>query len=394
MIKYSLFRVNMPPDIHLALQPVLESGFVSEGPQAKVFENLLQTYLCNPYTAIVNSGTSALTIALRLAGVGPGDEVISTPMTCLATNEPIHSLGARVVWCDIDPTTGCMDPSKVEALITPKTKAIMFVDWAGTPCELEALNDVAHKHGLKTIEDAAHSFGARYMGSKVGSLLNKVDYVCFSFQAIKHMTTVDGGAIACQSKEDYDRAVLLRWFGCQRGHNASPIKWTGDVVEYGYKMHMNDVNATIGIESLKTIDEKIDRHKRNGALLTKLLKDIPEVEVLRVPEHAESAYWIFTILLKGAKHREQVSELLTGAGVGNNIVHTRNDAYSLFAESRVDDLPGMDSFGERMLNIPCGWWLSDDDIERVFLALRMAVIGSDPNGSMCRKDKFYEDNND
>jgi len=369
-----LFKVNLPKDIHLTLQPVLESGFISEGPKSKEFQEKLQEWLGNPYTATVNSGTMALTLAYRLAGVGPGTSVIASPMTCLASTEPILSLGGRVIWCDIDPNTGNLDPRKLEELIEEDTVAVSFTDWSGTPCALDEIVDICERHGLKTIEDAAHSFGAAYKGNKVGSLGTKVSYTCFSFQAIKHMTTVDGGALACSNKEDFDRAVLLRWFGCARGHNSSPVKWSGDVVEPGYKGHMNDVNSAIGIESLKTIDSIIDAHKKNGKRLLELLKDDPRVECLDIPEYIDSAFWIFTIKLEDAAHRKKVSEELTLNGIGNNIVHTRNDSYSLFQDEPTS-LSGMTTFSERMLNIPCGWWLTDADVEHVAAALRAAANG-------------------
>jgi dTDP-4-amino-4,6-dideoxygalactose transaminase len=368
-----LFKVNMPKDVHLALQPVLESGFVSEGPKSKEFQEKLQEWLGNPFTATVNSGTTALTLAYRLAGVGPGTSVIASPMTCLASTEPILSLGGEVIWCDIDPATGNIDPSKLEALVREDTVAVSFTDWAGTPCALDEIIDICQRHGLKTIEDAAHSFGATYKGNKVGSLATGIDYTCFSFQAIKHMTTVDGGALACASEEDFERATLLRWFGCARGHNSSPVKWSGDVVEYGYKGHMNDVNATIGLESLKTIDSFIASHKSNGNYLLALLKDVDGVDALEVPPDIDSAFWIFTIKLKDAAHRRGVSEKLTAAGIGNNIVHTRNDSYSLYNHCAPTSMPGMDTFSERMLNIPCGWWLSEEDLEYIADTLRGAA---------------------
>lgn len=368
-----LFKVNMPKDVHLALQPVLESGFVSEGAKSKEFQKKLQEWLGNPYVATVNSGTTALTIAYKLAGVGPGTSVIASPMTCLASTEPILSLGGRVIWCDIDPTTGNIDPSKVEELIAEDTVAVSFTDWAGTPCELDALIEICNRRGLKTIEDAAHSFGARYKGNKVGSLETGISYTCFSFQAIKHMTLVDGGALACSNEEDYERAMLVRWFGCARGHNSSPVKWSGDVVEYGYKGHMNDVNATIGLESLKTIDSVIHKHKMHGGLLMKLLADVPGVETLKVPEHIDSSFWIFTIKLRDTAHRKVMSEALTAAGIGNNIVHTRNDSYSLFEGATSGDLSSMTDFGERMLNVPCGWWLSVADLTYIANVIRMTV---------------------
>lgn len=370
-----LFKVNLPKDIHLTLQPVLESGFISEGPKSKEFQEKLQEWLGNPYTATVNSGTMALTLAYRLAGVGPGTSVIASPMTCLASTEPILSLGGRVIWCDIDPNTGNLDPSKLEDLIEEDTVAVSFTDWAGTPCALDEIIDICERHGLKTIEDAAHSFGATYKGNKVGSLLTRVSYTCFSFQAIKHMTTVDGGALACASKEDYDRAVLLRWFGCARGHNSSPVKWSGDVVEYGYKGHMNDVNSAIGLESLKTIDSIISAHKRNGKRLVDLLEDERHVECLSVSEDSDSAFWIFTIKLKDEGHRKHVSEELAARGIGNNVVHTRNDSYTLFQNGATTALPGMTEFSERMLCVPCGWWLSDDDVKYVVMSIRDAARG-------------------
>ena len=286
-------------------------------------------------------------------------------MTCLAMNEPVQMLGGKIVWCDIDPSTGNLDASKLEALITSKTVAVLFVDWAGTPAELDDINDIAHAHGLKTIQDCAHALGAMYKNQNIATCC---DFSCFSFQAIKHMTTIDGGAVACSNKEDYDRAVLLRWFGCKRGHNSSPIKWEGDVVEHGYKMHMNDVNSAVGLESLKTIDTFIARHKVNGRMLSDHLTGISGIETLAIPKHIDSAHWIFTIKLKDTAHRAEVSKKLTDLGIGNGIVHTRNDSYSLFKDSRVD-LPGMDEFGSRMLNVPCGHWLDHTDVFYIVKAL-------------------------
>lgn len=368
-MSYPLFKVNLPKDIHLSLRPVLESGFVSEGPKAEEFQEKLQQWLGNPHTAIVNSGTMALTLAYRLAGVGPGKSVIVSPMTCLASTEPILSLGGRVIWCDIDPTTGNLDPTKVEDLIEEDTVAVSFTDWAGTPCDIDSILSVCRKHDVKTIEDAAHSFGARYKGKKIGSSETGVNYTCFSFQAIKHMTTVDGGALACANQEDFERAVLLRWFGSARGFSTSPVKWSGDVTEYGYKGHMNDVNATIGIESLKTIDAIVDAHKANGKQLMSLLEGVKGVETLDVPPTTDSSFWIFTVKLKDSTHRAAVSSALVAAGIGNGIVHTRNDTYSLFTESSGSNMGGLSIFGERMLNIPCGWWLTCEDIQHIAATL-------------------------
>jgi perosamine synthetase len=363
----SLYKVHMPAGVEQKLKPILESGYIAEGPVAKEFELAIQTWMKNPYVSLCNSGTSALTLALRLANVGIGDEVITSPMTCLATNEPILIAGAIPVFCDIDPATGNIDASKIEELITPKTKAILFVDWAGTPCELSEICSIAKRYRIKTIEDAAHSLGAVYKGQCVGSIC---DYTCFSFQAIKHLTTVDGGAIAMLTPEDYERCILLRWFGCKRAHNKNPIKWEGDVIEPGYKMHMNDVNAAIGLAQMPFINANIARHRLNGNVLQQELSGV--VETTLVPDYITSSYWMFTIKLDDLDHRARVSQGLTDAGIGNSITHTRNDSYSLF-KPYARSLPGLDNFGSRMLNIPCGWWVTDTDREYIINTLKRVL---------------------
>lgn len=372
-----LFKVHMPKAAIQGVVRVLKSGYVSEGEVARRFEEKLQAYLGNPHVALVNSGTSALTIALRLCGVGYGDEVITTPMTCLATNEPILLAGAHPVWADIDSKSGNIDPHSIEKRITPRTKAVMVVHWAGNPVDLDAIGTLAKRHHLKVIEDAAHALGATYGGKKIG---NHSDVVCFSFQAIKHLTTVDGGAVAVNSKEAYERAVLLRWFGCAREHTRAPVQWTGDVQEPGYKMHMNDFNASIGLAQLPFLDRIIRRHQSNARYLAENLKDVPELELPVVSRRAESSFWIFTVKTPDAAFRDRFSRELLSRGIANGIVHQRNDRYALFADFRRDDLPGTDDFCSRMINIPCGWWLWKEDMTYMVRGIKDAAAAAKMHG--------------
>lgn len=360
MRKIPLFKVFMPESVKEPLLATVFSGFITEGPKAKEFQERFQAWIGNPHIALMNSCTSAITVALRLCDVKPGDEVIATPQTCLATNEPIALLGAKIVWADIDPATGNIDPASIEKRITPKTKAIIYVHWSGIPAKIDEINALAKKHKLKVIEDAAHALGALYKGKKIG---NHSDFVCYSFQAIKHLTTADGGALACKRKEDYEQAILLRWFGMSREDKKGPTKWEGDVYEAGYKFHMNDLNATIGIEQLKHMDGHIKKYIHNAEYLRKQLQDVPSITLLRVEKDVKPSYWLFGLKLKDAATREKFSSALNDAGIGNGIVHLRNDHYSLFKAFQRDDLPGMDDFGSRMINIPCGWWLSQEDLE-------------------------------
>lgn len=367
-----LFKVHIPESVIPKVNEVLMSGYVSEGDVSHDFERKFQGWLGNPYVSMVNSGTSALTLALRILDIKNHDEVISTPMTCLATNVPIMLTGAKIVWADIDKKTGNIEPEDVKKKITKKTKAIMVVHWAGLPVKLDEIREIAAKRDIKVIEDAAHATGALYKRKKIGSLKIASDAVCFSFQAIKSLTTIDGGAIAVRDIETYERIKLLRWYGCRRDHSASPIKWIGDVYEPGYKMHMNNLNAAIGLEQLKYIDSIIEKHRKNARYLRDSLREIPEIDIMEPAKEDDPSWWIFTILLPNSEYRKRFSELLMEAGIGNGIVHNRNDTYALFSGFKTH-LPNLDNYASRMLNIPCGWWLTREDLDYMLTTIKRLI---------------------
>jgi dTDP-4-amino-4,6-dideoxygalactose transaminase len=357
-----LFKVFMPPTVMEPLAQVLASGYIGEGPQVAEFERQLAPWFGNPNILALNSGTSALQLALRLADVGPGDEVISTAMTCTATNEPIVALGAKIVWADIDPWTANIDPADVARKISPKTKAIMCVHWGGYPCDLDELNEIAARHGLKVIEDAAHAFGAVYRGRPVGSVS---DFQCFSFQAIKHMTTVDGGALVCRSESDCRRGRLLRWYGIDRTANRKDFRCEEDICEYGYKFHMNDVNASIGIEQLKYVAATLDKHRSNARMYDEAFDGLKTVRRLRYSKDRLSSYWLYTIRVK---EPQAFMAHMKSAGVTVSAVHARNDKHTMFREFRAP-LPGVDEFVSEQVSIPVGWWLKPEDRDRIIRAV-------------------------
>ena len=293
-----LFKVHPLPSIGARIQEVFDSGQLTEGEYSNKFEQMFGLYVGNSNSSLVNSCTSALILAYRMCGLDKDSEIITTPMTCMATNEPAHLTGAKLVFADIDPETGNIDPESVKKKISSRTKAIVGVHWAGQPFDIDGIKSVINESGLdiKLIEDAAHALGAKYKGKLVGS---HSDYVCFSFQAIKHLTTGDGGAICSKSKIDDERIKKLRWFGLSRNYKGS--KWNQDVTESGYKFHMNNINAVIGIEQMKSIDEIIATHKRNGSLLDKLISNA-NVQKLRRDNTSESSHWIYTVLVDDVSH--------------------------------------------------------------------------------------------
>lgn len=360
-MRIQLFKVHLPPrDILMPrLEKVLYSGQIGEGEVVREFEAQFGGFVGNPNTLSFSSGTAALHTALILAGVRPGDEVISTPMTAEPTNMAILHAGAKPVWADVDPSNGNLSPASIADRITPKTKAIVVVHYAGVPASIKAIREIAARHGIPVIEDAAHALGASYGGQPIGT---HSEYVMFSFQAIKHLTTVDGGMITCKNPADLPVGRRVRWFGIDR---AQP-RVTVDVREAGYKYHMNNVTAAIGLAQLGVIQAVIDRHIANGCFYDGALQDIPGLATCTHDEEARASHWIYTVL---ADRRDDLARYLSENGIECSQAHRRNDAHSVFAASKAD-LPGLDSFFGRMLHIPCGWWVSDEEREYIADCLR------------------------
>jgi dTDP-4-amino-4,6-dideoxygalactose transaminase len=357
-----LFRVFMPRSVMAPLRRTLFSGYVGEGPRVEEFERELGPWLGTRNVLALNNGTSAIWLALRLAGVGPGDEVISTPMTCAATNEPVLALGARIVWADIDPWTGTIAPEDVARRLTRRTKAVLCMHWGGYPCDLDELNALARSRGIALVEDACHAFGSTYRGRPVGS---RSDFACFSFQAIKEMTTVDGGALTCRSRADRRRGRLLRWYGIDRTVRRADLRCEADIREYGYKFHMNDVTATIGLEQLRHVAGTIARHRAHAAAFDAAFAGLAAVRTLRYRPDRSSAHWLYTLRVRG---RDRFRRHMAAAGITVSQVHSRNDAHTVFRPFR-RALPGVDEFAAEQVSIPVGWWLRKRDVARVIAAV-------------------------
>jgi dTDP-4-amino-4,6-dideoxygalactose transaminase len=250
-----MFYPYMPEDVIKAVSDVLRTRWIGQGEKVDKVEQKFSEKFNIPHSVTLNSCTSALHLALRLADVGPGDEVITTPMTCTATNIPILYTGAKAVFADIQEDTLNIDPKSIEKKITARTKAIMIVHWAGYPCDMDEINAIAKKHNLKVIEDAAHALGAKYKGKFIGSIS---DFSCFSFQAIKQITCIDGGMVSMIHPEDNKKAKLLRWYGIDRDFKGD-IFWKYQITDIGYKYHMNDVNASLLQTQLDHFDSVIKR---------------------------------------------------------------------------------------------------------------------------------------
>lgn len=357
------FKVYMQHESADMVAEVLASGYIGQGPKVEQFEKELQAFLGYEYGVTVNSGTSALWLALHLIGVGPGDIVVSTPMTCSATNEVISLRGAEIFWADIDEYGNMSAKTLSEALEyidktviggKNKIKAIMAVDWGGLPCDYDGLRSVAN--GIPIIEDAAHAFGALYNHQSIS--LSGGDYVAYSFQAIKHLTCGDGGLLVTP-KEQYERAKLLRWYGLDRT-KGDAMRCKQDILEPGYKFHMNDINATIGLANIKSVEWVLYRHRYVAQVYNEELISLGLLPTW--PYDRRSSYWLYTIHIPRAREFELYAKEFCRFGATQ--VHNRNDKFSfLWKYNR--ELRALDKWYDDMVCIPCGWWMSDDDISRI-----------------------------
>ncbi|HHT23628.1 MAG TPA: DegT/DnrJ/EryC1/StrS family aminotransferase [Bacteroidales bacterium] len=351
-----LVKPYLPPREELMpeLENTLYSGYIAEGEPVYKFERQFANYIGNPNVLALHSGTDALHLALILAGVKEGDEVISTPMTAEPTNTSITMVGAKVVWGDVDVRTGLLDPVSVRSLITSRTKAIMLVHYAGMVCDMDEFNKISQEFNIPIIEDAAHALGSKYNGKFIGS---NSPYTIFSLQAIKHMTTVDGGFLTFKEDKQLPRARRMRWFGLDKGKS----RLENDITETGYKYAMNNVNATIGLVQMRHIESVVGRYIENGKFYDNALKNIAGLELVPYYNDTEPSYWLYTIKVE---RREDFIKMMADNNILASPLHHRNDLHSIFAQSK-RELPNMDKFYEKLVHIPCGWWVNNEDREYI-----------------------------
>jgi len=360
-----IFAVFMSSDVDKPLLETLHSGYIGQGQKVEEFEAALRKFFGHDKLLTLNSGTSGLQLALRLANVQPGDDVVVSPVTCTATTHPIVACGAKIVWADIDPKTGLIDPSDVIKKINVRTRAIMCVDWGGTPCDLDVLKDIADCNGIKLIEDAAHSIGATYRGRYVGTISH---YSSFSLQAIKHISTVDGGILSVLSSLDYKRGKLLRWYGIDRESERTANRCEDPIQESGLKWHMNDCNAVIGLHQLPHLNRILALHRFNAEYYSTNLDEYyitPKVDY-----QVCSSFWLYTILLPSKAERLEFMDFMKQNEVHVSQVHARNDVHPCFQENlspRMNDksLPGVDEFYDRAICIPVHWKLTKEELDKI-----------------------------
>ena len=365
-----------------AVGDVLRSGWITTGPKSAEFEKILSDYFGGRPVRCFSNGTATMEVALRVAGVGPGDEVITTPISWVSTSNVILAVGAKPVFVDIDPLTRNLDLNLIEAAITPKTKAIMPVYLAGLPVNIDQLYHIAHQYHLRVIEDAAQALGSSWNGDLIGSSRkNPSDLVSFSFQANKNLTTIEGGCLVMSTEEEAILAQKLRLQGVTRlGLDQMEV----DVL--GGKSNLTDVNAVIGIHQMKQLSlladqrKKLAQHYFSCFEKTKLVSQGLE---LPIPNFIQSNWHMFQVVLPierlkslgmdRASIMQKLKDLQIGAGVHYPII----TQFKLYQDLgyKAANTPVAQRVGESILTLPLFPLMSNADVERVVSALETALQG-------------------
>jgi perosamine synthetase len=344
-----------------SVMDTLNSRWIGQGPKVKIFEeNFSKKFASNLPAIAVGSGTDALHLSYMLAGLKPGDEVIAPLFTCTATNIPFLYMGIKINFADVDINTMNMDTNHVRQLMSDKVKAIICVHYGGLPCDMDELQSIANEWNIPIIEDAAHAVGAKYKGIDIGSIS---DFTMFSFQAIKHITTGDGGMLIIKNKDLIDKAERIRWFGIDRKSKQAGI-WENDITEIGYKYQMTDIAAAMGIASLSEFDDQSQIRK---SLFQVYEEELAGCERLRIIgsgyKDREHAAWLFTVIVE---ERYKLQEKLRDNNIESNQVHFRNDRYSIFKEfTNGKVFPNMDKIEDDYLVLPLHTKMTVEDARRV-----------------------------
>lgn len=347
-----LFKVSMPEEILDKLNEVLYSGRLTSGHYVQLFENALTKYVEGNKVLAFNSYNSAAAIPWEILNLKEGDEVIASPMSCLASNQPVAIKHATLNWTDIDPFVGSLSPDCVRKNITSKTKAILHYHWGGYPGYIDEIIAIGKEYGIPVVEDAIESFGAEYKNRKLGS--TGADFTLFSFQPVRLPTSIDGGGLICKNEKHHEKAILLRDYGIDRKNFRDPlgeITATCDISIPAFGAAMSEINGLIGLKSMEETASKLEIQRANAIKNNSSIQNYINAEPIGLKNTLPN-YWIYTFL---TNNRDELLEEIRKNGLYASKVHLRNDHYSVFGKLDTT-LKGIEKFNNEALSIPSGWW--------------------------------------
>jgi UDP-4-amino-4,6-dideoxy-N-acetyl-beta-L-altrosamine transaminase len=366
-----------------AVMRVLDGDFITQGPTIAAFERRVAEYVGAKYAVAFCNGTAALHGACFAAGIGPGDEVITTPITFLASSNCVLYMGGTPVFADIRPDTYNLDPDKTEAAITERTKAIIPVDFAGQPAEMDRFRALADRHGLVLIEDAAHSLGAAWDGRKVGTL---ADMTMFSFHPVKHITTGEGGMIVTDDEQYYRKLLRFRNHGMTRDRAellADDGPWYYEMHDLGYNFRITDIQAALGVSQMEKLDAFTARRREIAAAYDAAFAGLPNVVIPAQHPKAASSWHLYVIRwkLREGVTRRAIFEALRAEHIGVNVhyIPVYRQPYYRSLGYGPDGCPEAERYYESAMSLPIFPRMTDDDVRDVIAAVRKV------------HDRFYAD---
>jgi dTDP-4-amino-4,6-dideoxygalactose transaminase len=358
---------------------VLRSGWLTTGPKVHEFQDRFREYIGSKRAVAINSCTGGMHVALTALGIGPGDEVITTTTTFAATGHVIALLGAKPVLVDIEKDTYNIDPKEIEKAVTEKTKAILPVHYAGHPCEMDAIMDIANEHKLFVVEDAAHTVGTDYKGKRIGTIGNAT---AFSFYAIKNMTTGEGGMITTNDEELADKMQKLLYFGINKDawkRYEQAGTWYYEIETLGYKYNMDSMQGALGVVQLRKLDGFNKTRSEYAAYLTKRLEHLEELQLPVAREGIKHVWHLYPILVKTENlktSRNEFIDALRAENIGTSVHFIPLHLHPFYQKNygyKKGDFPNADYAFERMISLPLYPKMTKEDLEDVATAVEKIV---------------------
>ncbi len=357
----------------------LKSGWITTGPKTKLFEKKFQEYIGCKHAIAVSSCTAGLHLALVAAGVGQGDEVITTPYTFATTGEVIIQIGAKPVFVDIEEDGFNIDVTKIPEAITPETKAIIPVHFAGEPCDMDEIMKIAQENNLFVIEDAAHAVGAEYKGKKIGNI---GDVTVFSFYATKNLTTGEGGMVTTNNDELAEKIRLLSLHGISKDawkRYTAEGSWYYEILYAGYKYNMTDIQASLGIHQLNKLEKFLSIRQKYAQRYSSAFADISEIKTPPVNHHVRHAWHLYVIRLNSASlsiDRKQFIEALKAENIGSSVHFIPLHLHPYYKKKygyKQGDYPNSEQVYSRVISLPLFPKMADADLEDVIKAVKKVV---------------------
>ncbi|SMF89426.1 perosamine synthetase [Paenibacillus uliginis N3/975] len=354
-----------------AVTEVLRSGWLGLGPKTEQFEQEFAKFVGSRFAVALNSGSAALHLAMDILGIGPGDEVIVPSITFISTVHAVSYVGATPVFADIDRSTMNISPADIERKITDKTKAIIVVHMGGHPCDMDAIHELAQSKGIKVVEDAAHACGAEYKGKRIGSTS---EITCFSFHAVKNLTSGEGGAITCNTEWMNRKLREKRWVGISRdtwirSSSEKVYAWQYFVDKVGYKYHMNDMQAAIGLVQLGKLDRLNGRRREIAERYQSELKDLEWIELPQEQTDTKSAWHLFQIKFKEEALRDRMIAHLQEHNIATGVHYYPCHLHPVYLHLKAV-VPLSSEIWKSILTLPIHPNVTEEDQERIISRIR------------------------